>query len=323
LKIVKLSCGLFLLLGLVGCAGNRVQSNKPLQKPDLSPDRARVEDGRSAISNPVEISVPDSPHIRNRESLIQMAQLNEEQVKILEDLDGVPFISELSGGKKGIFKVILPGYIPQGYSLHSLTFRKTKPNQKGFYGALHSYQVNYKNANGQCFSVGAYIPPAGLPTGVKLIDVYSPALGNLVLISSEFDSDINQSRISLDPLKNQSGGYVYDFSSPSYSSKNQQCKTINLQEAIKIVESLDYLKPQPIAKSRSAATPKGDFNAEIIDPPSNCRSGVGMDSPVQQKLQKGDFLVNRDAPQTDGKGGTWYREQYLGCWIHESQLRFK
>ena len=79
--------------------------------------------------------------------------------------------------------------------------------------------------------------------------------------------------------------------------------------------------------ANSSISPQGTsenskFNAEIIDPPSNCRSNPGSGNPVQQVLQRGDILVNRSNPGYAG-GGTWYQEQYLGCWIHESQMRFK
>ena len=86
-------------------------------------------------------------------------------------------------------------------------------------------------------------------------------------------------------------------------------------------------KSKVIAMANSAISPQGTsenskFNAEIIDPPSTCRSNPGSGNPVQQVLKRGDILVNRSNPGYAG-GGTWYQEQYLGCWIHESQMRFK
>ncbi len=76
--------------------------------------------------------------------------------------------------------------------------------------------------------------------------------------------------------------------------------------------------PNPTKSSQTS-----QFNAEIFDPPSNCRSAPTTEGEVQQVLEKGDVLVDRNAPQTDAEGGTWYREQFLSCWVHESQLRFK
>ena len=87
-------------------------------------------------------------------------------------------------------------------------------------------------------------------------------------------------------------------------------------------------KSKVIAMANSAIDPQGTsensgFNAEIIDPPTNCRSNPGSGNPVQQVLQRGDILVNRSNPRYDTGGSTWYQEKYLGCWIHESQIRFK
>jgi len=81
-----------------------------------------------------------------------------------------------------------------------------------------------------------------------------------------------------------------------------------------------------VSKSKpkvQAALPNRSFNAEIFDPPSNCRVGSRASSSVQQVLQKGDVLVDRGNPQTDSAGELWYREEYLGCWLHNSQIRFK
>ncbi len=65
------------------------------------------------------------------------------------------------------------------------------------------------------------------------------------------------------------------------------------------------------------------FNAEIMDPPSNCRSNPSSNASIQKVLQLGDVLVDRSNVGKDSKGEIWYREQYLGCWIHNSQLQFK
>lgn len=65
-----------------------------------------------------------------------------------------------------------------------------------------------------------------------------------------------------------------------------------------------------------------NFNAEIFAPPSNCRIAPGTENPVQQVLQRGDVLVDRSQPRLDRSGEKWYREEYLGCWLHHTQIRF-
>ena len=87
--------------------------------------------------------------------------------------------------------------------------------------------------------------------------------------------------------------------------------------------------PAPVSSPSVAIDPSkspqvsNGFNAEIMDPPSNCRSNPSEFSPVQKVLDLGDILVDRANVGRDSKGGIWYREQYLGCWIHNSQLQFK
>jgi Excalibur calcium-binding domain len=66
-----------------------------------------------------------------------------------------------------------------------------------------------------------------------------------------------------------------------------------------------------------------NFNAEIFDPPSNCRSGPTSRSAVVKSLQRGDVLVDRNNFQLDASGASWFREMYLNCWLHESQIQFK
>jgi hypothetical protein len=81
--------------------------------------------------------------------------------------------------------------------------------------------------------------------------------------------------------------------------------------------------PVSIPEPESPQVNSSRFNAEIFDPPSNCRIGPGSDSDVKQVFQKGDVLVDRNNPATDRKGEAWYRESDLGCWLHHSQIRFK
>ena len=110
-------------------------------------------------------------------------------------------------------------------------------------------------------------------------------------------------------------------------------QTVIIQAAAPAIEketlaekSVKATEPAPTKKASN--TPQrtlqnSEFNAEINDPPTNCRSNPGSANSVQQVLQRGDVLVNRSNPRYDAGGSTWYQEQYLGCWIHESQMRFK
>ncbi|PSR17813.1 hypothetical protein C8255_10675 [filamentous cyanobacterium CCP3] len=176
------------------------------------------------------------------ESLIQIAQIGQEDTKALIQLDGARVdATEL---RKDIFEVILPGYIPDGYELRQVLVQNGDKYQTeaGAYTTLAGYSLTYRDANNHCFTVGAYIPPSGAPVEIENIEVYSPALGNLLLTYAEFDEYTGQAKIQLDAITGQPDGYVYEFTSPGYrDEQNELCKTINLQEAIKIVESMDFI----------------------------------------------------------------------------------
>jgi hypothetical protein len=76
-------------------------------------------------------------------------------------------------------------------------------------------------------------------------------------------------------------------------------------------------------KLKQVESSPSDFNAEIFDPPSNCRSGPGKSNALVKAFQRGDVLVDQKHPQADAQGAMWFKEQYANCWVHESQIKFK
>jgi hypothetical protein len=78
-----------------------------------------------------------------------------------------------------------------------------------------------------------------------------------------------------------------------------------------------------VAPASQPAPSVSNFNAEIFDPPSNCRSGPTSSTAVVKSLQRGDVLVDRGNFQLDASGASWFREINLNCWLHESQIKFK
>jgi Excalibur calcium-binding domain len=81
-------------------------------------------------------------------------------------------------------------------------------------------------------------------------------------------------------------------------------------------------KPEQSKRIDQDIQPSETFNAEIFDPPSNCRATPDLNGVVQKVLDKGDVLIDKGSP-TANQDGTWYREKYLNCWIHSSQLQHK
>ena len=73
----------------------------------------------------------------------------------------------------------------------------------------------------------------------------------------------------------------------------------------------------------SEPTASVGFNAEVINAPTNCRSKPSLNASVEKVFQRGEVFVDRTKPKVDEKGNSWYRELYSGCWISQSQFKFK
>ena len=89
-------------------------------------------------------------------------------------------------------------------------------------------------------------------------------------------------------------------------------------------------KRNVMAMANSAINSRGSeptasvgFNAEIINAPTKCRSQPSLNASVKKVFQRGEVFVDRTMPKVDEKGDSWYRELYSGCWISQSQFKFK
>jgi len=121
-------------------------------------------------------------------------------------------------------------------------------NEAGAYKVLAGYSLEYFNSNGYCFTVGAFLPPAGTPIGIEEIEVFAPEIGGLILSITEFDTEADQMSIRLAGNFSTPENW-FEFYTPSYTyfgnttSDRIRYNTVPLQESIKIVESLSYLNP--------------------------------------------------------------------------------
>jgi hypothetical protein len=88
-------------------------------------------------------------------------------------------------------------------------------------------------------------------------------------------------------------------------------------------EDLIAMANSAINFRRSNPTASVGFNAEIVDAPTNCRSKPELNASVEKVFQLGEVFVDRSKPKVDEKGNSWYRELYSGCWIPQSQFKFK
>jgi Domain of unknown function (DUF4367) len=124
-------------------------------------------------------------------------------------------------------KAIVPTYIPPGFEVKKLDASKES------YG--HFYGIEYRNSSDSHFSINTACCFCGdEPLGYKEVEVYSRKLGKIIVAYTYFDNDINKSDLvcATSILYNKNTGREYSFSG-----------NVNIKEAIKIVESLQYLNP--------------------------------------------------------------------------------
>lgn len=125
-------------------------------------------------------------------------------------------------------KAIVPTYIPPGFKVKKLYPWKDSNNSY--------YRIEYSNSSDSRFEIASACCFCGdEPLGYKEIEVNSKKLGKIIVAYTYFDNDINKSHLvcATGILYNKNTNREYSFST----------ETINIREAIKIVESLQYLNP--------------------------------------------------------------------------------
>ncbi len=123
-------------------------------------------------------------------------------------------------------KAIVPTYIPPGFKVKKINTSKHSYSHYGIeYG--DSSDSNFRIATGCCFC-------GDEPLGYKEVQVSSRKLGKIIVAYTYFDNDINKSDLvcATGILYNKNTGREYFFSG-----------NVNIREAVKIVESLQYLNP--------------------------------------------------------------------------------
>ena len=169
-------------------------------------------------------------------------KMNSQQLKELKALIGN------NNRDKIDFKVVLPTYLPDGYQIHDFMAANHPQNSI-------SYNIIYRNSNKRCFTLGADNGQWGDgPSGLSTVEVSSPALGKITLEHTDFDK-LNGSFFShfrKDILRANSARKMMTYSMGTMASirenphvpKFSRCKgELRLNDAIKIVKSLQYLEP--------------------------------------------------------------------------------
>jgi hypothetical protein len=151
------------------------------------------------------------------------------------------------------FKILVPTYVPPGFEVDSVEL-KAKPVRF----SIPFYEIKYRNSiDGTCFVVGAN--SGGWGDGVsehESIEVFSQALGLLVLQISSFDLESSSEIISFRDILIRNGRRYYFRSPFTRLDAPDACRSISAKEAVQVVESLHYLdspgtKARPLEEIRA------------------------------------------------------------------------
>ncbi|HLO47333.1 MAG TPA: hypothetical protein VK203_14405 [Nostocaceae cyanobacterium] len=225
MKLRLLITGL-LIVFLVSC--REIKNNTTVSS---TPESSRVAEPRvsssSNTSTRKQISEPINSPVRPQLSVGEAAQLRDSQVQELVSLEKNNNIG------RG-FKVLLPTYLPLGFRVDKLEL-----NDNNY---PSGYTIVYRNSkNNSCFRLtgdnGQWGAP---PLGYNTVEALSPILGKVILEYTEFDQEVGGSLIKFrdEPIMKEQTGYSF-ISSPSIAPSCRN--SISPQEAVKIVESFQYL----------------------------------------------------------------------------------
>ena len=200
----------------------------------LNKQVANIEVGEPTIMKIKTAPEPPNTPRKPQVPASKAAQLTSAQVKQLESLEKSNIVKsgelQVEAGK---IKAIVPTYIPPGFQVDSF---ETKLN-----AAVGSeYSLVYRNSSNSCFRIFAFQGQGGdAPTLYETVKVSSPALGKVILTYTDSDEFHNGFSVKF-PLPIYKNDVAYLFDSPAFG---KNCNSVSLQEAVKIVESLQYLNP--------------------------------------------------------------------------------
>ncbi|XQQ05759.1 MAG: hypothetical protein EDM05_66680 [Leptolyngbya sp. IPPAS B-1204] len=164
------------------------------------------------------------------EAVAQKAKLSSEQSQTLLALDRYSDMGLT-------FDVIVPTYIPENYTLKSVE-AAARPSS-GNLMFEPRYQVTYQSPDDSCFVVSGATGRGGAGAeDVQYAEADSPILGRVTLMYIDFVQETKKSFLSFKnfQLPTKWGG------SQLYSLWDGNCRrTLSLKEAVKVIESMEYL----------------------------------------------------------------------------------
>jgi hypothetical protein len=205
---------------------------------EMLAEEARAEINREllamGLSSLVEAKIGSSIILRARPALSEEVR---EKAKLgPEDFDAL--MDAHRDGEFGVnFDVVVPTYIPDEYKFESIEIRRREETGDSVNFFNPYYSIKYETSDGSCFFLSGSTGKGGAGADdVQYAEVDSAVFGQVTLMYIKFSRDIDGSFLSFENEQTASqwgSSQLYTFSG---------CRdTLSLNEAVKVVESMEYL----------------------------------------------------------------------------------
>lgn len=139
-------------------------------------------------------------------------------------------------------KIVAPTYVPAGFRLRDVQAKAERSRVGGLNYVISYERYDSKTGRDQCFAIEATSGGiGGLPEGDKSFAVNNAVLGKTTLYLGKYG--VAQSQTLLADWLGGERGPFYRFVGANVDSNLNRCGNISPQEAVKVTESLRYLKP--------------------------------------------------------------------------------
>jgi hypothetical protein len=165
-----------------------------------------------------------------------------EDSQIIKSQQFSGFINFLKQNSENVeLNAIVPTYIPPGFKINDLAFG----SNDAYNDSYIYYRVSYDNSLGSCFQVSGTSMRGGAGVGdIETLEVYAPALGEVIIMYVKYDRENQPPWMSIEPIQ-KSGiiptNILYSFGSVTKGENLGCTTTLSMNEAAKVVESLQYL----------------------------------------------------------------------------------
>jgi hypothetical protein len=230
-----------LVIGLLaGCNGSNQDTTASSTLESQQASKSKVTETTEEAGEPSVIEAKRTTEGTNspaqpKLSVAEAAKLTPVQVEALQPLNNV------NNRNLRKLKILVPTYLPPGFQIDKFEINYDRNSKIGS-DYYRSYTIVYKNMKTNvCFYISGYGFPSGGggdPGDYKTVEVSSPALGKVILMYTGFSQNRQKSYVRFENDYIFVNTHVYDFASPS-----SECNTISIQEAVKIVESFEWLNP--------------------------------------------------------------------------------